>query len=78
MRSLDEIKPYPGNPRVNDQAVDAVAKSIQAYGWRAPIVVDGDGVVVCGHSRLKAARKLGLTEAPVHVAHDLGPEQVSP
>ncbi|MCL2000835.1 MAG: DNA modification methylase [Planctomycetes bacterium] len=76
MRPLDQIRPYPGNPRVNDKAVDAVAKSIHAYGWRAPIVVDGDGVVVCGHSRLKAARKLGLAEAPVHVANDLSPEQV--
>ena len=76
MRLLDRIRPYPGNPRVNDHAVDAVAASIREYGWRAPIVVDGEGVIVCGHTRLKAARKLGLSEAPVHVARDLTPEQV--
>jgi DNA modification methylase len=76
MRPLDGIKPYPGNPRVNDHAVEAVAASIKEYGWRAPIVVDGDGVIICGHTRLKAARKLGLSEAPVHVARDLTPEQV--
>jgi len=76
MRPLAEIKPYSGNPRANDQAVDAVAASIREYGWRAPIVVDGEGVVICGHTRLKAAKKQELAEAPVHVARDLSPEQV--
>ena len=76
MRSVDSVKPYPNNPRANDGAVDAVAASIREYGWRAPIVVDADGVAICGHTRLKAARKLGLTEIPVHVATDLTPEQV--
>ena len=76
MRSLAEIRPYPGNPRMNDGAVDAVAASIREYGWRAPIVVDGDGVIVCGHTRHKAAQMLGLSEAPVHVARDLTPEQI--
>ncbi len=76
MRPLAAITPYPGNPRVNDGAVDAVAASIREFGWRAPIVVDGEGVIVCGHTRLKAAQRLGLAEAPVHVARDLTPEQV--
>jgi ParB-like chromosome segregation protein Spo0J len=76
LRCVSEIKPYPGNPRDNDAAVDAVAESIRTYGWRAPIVVDGDGVIICGHTRHKAARKLGLDKAPVHVARDLTPEQV--
>lgn len=75
-RQLMEIKPYPGNPRVNDQAVAAVAESIRRFGFRQPIVVDGQGVIICGHTRWKAAQKLGLDEVPVHVAADLTPEQV--
>ena len=73
---ISEIHPYEKNPRFNDAAVDAVAKSIQEFGWRSPIVVDKDMVIVCGHTRLKAAIKLGLTEVPVHVAADLTPEQI--
>jgi DNA modification methylase len=73
---LDRVKPYPGNPRLNDEAVDAVAASLQEYGFRQPIVVDGDGVIIVGHTRLKAARKLGLSMVPVHVATDLTPAQV--
>jgi len=73
---IADIHPYEKNPRFNDDAVDAVAKSISEFGWRAPIVVDKDYVIVCGHTRLKAAQKLGLTEVPVHVAADLTPEQI--
>lgn len=73
---VSEVHPYEKNPRFNDDAVDAVAKSIQEFGWRAPIVVDKDMVIVCGHTRLKAALKLGLEEVPVHVAADLTPEQI--
>ncbi len=76
LRPLAGIKPYGNNPRHNDQAVDAVAESIRRFGWRQPIVIDGDGVIVCGHTRWKAARVLGLTEVPVHVATDLTPEQI--
>jgi DNA modification methylase len=72
---ITEIKPYERNPRHNDAAVDAVAKSIRDYGFRQPIVVDKDNVIVVGHTRLKAAIKLGLTEVPVHVALDLTPEK---
>ena len=68
MRPVDSIRPYPGNPRRNDPAVDAVARSLKEFGFRQPIVVDADGVVVVGHTRHKAALKLGLTEVPVHVA----------
>ena len=75
LRPLAEIKPYEQNPRHNDQAVDAVAESIKRFGWRQPIVVDADGVIVCGHTRWKAAQKLGLTEVPVHIAADLTPAQ---
>jgi hypothetical protein len=73
---LSDIKPYPGNPRHNDQAVDAVAASIQAFGFLQPIVVDEHGVIVVGHTRYKAALKLGLETVPVYVATYLTPAQV--
>ena len=73
--AIDRPKPYPGNPRKNDAAVDMVAKSIADFGFRVPIVVDRDGVIICGHTRLKAAQKLGLSEVPVHVALELTPAQ---
>jgi DNA modification methylase len=74
MWPLAKVKPYEKNPRRNDGAVAAVAASIQAYGFRQPIVVDKDNVVIAGHTRLKAAVQLGLTHVPVHVA-DMTPEQ---
>ena len=73
---LSEIHPYEKNPRFNDDAIDAVAKSITEFGWRSPIVVDKEYIIVCGHTRYKAAQKMGLTEVPVHVAADLTPEQI--
>ncbi len=73
---INDVKPYPGNPRQNDDAVDAVAASLKEFGFRQPIVVDAEGVIVCGHTRYKAALKLGLEKVPVHVAKDLSPEQV--
>jgi len=76
IRPIDQIKPYPGNPRMNDAAVDAVAASLKAFGFRQPIVVDAEGVIVVGHARHKAAMKLGLKAVPVHVARDLSPAQV--
>jgi DNA modification methylase len=75
-RDIDSIQPYERNPRINDAAVDAVATSIREYGWRQPIVVGPDDVIIVGHTRWKAAKKLGLTTVPVHVAKDLTPEQV--
>lgn len=71
-----DLLPYANNPRVNDGAVDAVAASIKEFGFKVPIVVDADGVIVTGHTRLKAAMKLGLRQVPVIVAGDLSPEQV--
>lgn len=76
LRSLSDIKPYPNNPRQNDDAVEAVAKSLREYGFRQPIVVDAEGVIICGHTRWKAAQQLGLEKAPVHVATDLTPAQI--
>jgi len=75
-RSIEDVQPYENNPRVNDEAVDAVAASIREFGFRQPIVVDEDGVIICGHTRFKAAQKLGLKKVPVHVARGLSPEQV--
>ena len=73
---IADIIPYDKNPRLNDGAVEAVANSIKEFGWRAPIVVDKDMVIICGHTRLKAAIQLGLEEVPVHIADNLTPEQV--
>lgn len=74
--SPDLIFPYPGNPRRNEGAVDKVAASIVEFGFRQPIVVDEKMVVIVGHTRLLAAKKLGLKEVPVHVAKGLTPAQV--
>ena len=74
-RRIEEIKTYDKNPRRNDKAVEAVAKSIQEFGFRQPIVVDAGGVIVVGHTRYKAALRLGLKTVPVHVAADLSPQQ---
>ncbi|HEX3999769.1 MAG TPA: DNA modification methylase [Pirellulales bacterium] len=73
---LSDVKPYPNNPRLNDDAVDAVVASIREFGFRQPIVVDSDGVIIVGHTRWKAAQKLGVEKVPVHVAKDLTPEQI--
>ncbi len=76
MRGVDEIKPYAGNPRKNAGAVDAVARSIKEYGFKVPIILDAKGTIVCGHTRLLAAQKLGMLQVPVHIARELTPEQV--
>ncbi len=76
MWPLANVKPYEKNPRKNEGAIDAVAKSIAEFGFRVPIVVDGEGVVIAGHTRLKAAEKLGLAEVPVHIARELTADQV--
>jgi len=76
LRKVSEIKPYANNPRINDQAVEAVAASIREFGFRQPIVVDENGVIVVGHTRYKAALKLGLEKVPVHVATGLTEAQI--
>jgi DNA modification methylase len=75
-RPIDQITPYANNPRNNDDAVDAVAASLKEFGFRQPIVVDSAGVIIVGHTRFKAAKKLGLAKVPVHVATDLTEAQV--
>lgn len=74
--SIDKIKPYENNPRDNEAGVDAVANSIDEFGWQQPIVVDKDNVIIVGHTRYKAAKKLGMKEVPVVVADKLSEEQV--
>lgn len=72
---IDRIRPYERNPRKNVDAVEKVARSLAEFGWQQPLVVDSDGVLIAGHTRLKAAQSLGWTEAPVHVAAALTAEQ---
>ena len=74
--SIDKVKPYEKNARFNDKAVDAVAKSIQEYGFKNPIIVDENYIIIAGHTRLKAAQKIKLATVPVIVASDLTPQQV--
>ena len=76
MRPPEELIPYERNPRRNDKAVNVVAESIRQFGFRVPIIVDADGVIICGHTRRLAALKLGLTEVPVTVVDDLTEDQV--
>ena len=75
-KKITEIKPYEKNPRKNDNAVDAVASSISQFGFKNPIVIDGNNVIICGHTRYKAAQKLGLDVVPCVVADDLTEEQI--
>lgn len=75
MLSPDRIKPYPGNPRKNDQAVTAVMNSIKSFGFLQPIVVDKEYTIIVGHARYKAAKKLGLSLVPVIVEEELTPQQ---
>ncbi|MEQ7179853.1 DNA modification methylase [Enterococcus thailandicus] len=76
MKNVEELIPYVNNPRQNDDAVDAVANSIESFGFKVPIVVDSSNEIVNGHTRLKAAKKLGMEEVPVIVADDLSSEQI--
>ena len=76
VKKISEIKPYEKNPRRNDEAVEYVAESIRLFGWKQPIVIDKNGVIIAGHTRYKAAKKLGLKSIPCLVADDLTEEQV--
>lgn len=74
--SLNLLKPYKNNPRINDEAVEPVAKSIKEFGFKVPLVIDKDFNIVCGHTRYKASQQLGLEEVPCIVADDLTPSQL--
>lgn len=73
---ITELKPYKNNPRINDAAVGPTAESIREFGFKVPIVIDRDGIIIAGHTRLKAAKKLGMERVPCIIADDLTPDQV--
>ncbi len=75
--NIDELKPYKNNPRNNDEAVEPVANSIKTFGFKVPIVIDTNNVIIAGHTRYKAANKLGLEKVPCIVADDLTEDQVN-
>lgn len=76
LMNIDEIIPYENNPRHNDEAVEMVAQSIKDFGFRYPILVDKNNVIISGHTRLKASKKLGLAKVPVMIADDLTDDKV--
>lgn len=76
-KKLDEIMPYERNPRNNTEAVDKVANSIKEFGFKNPIIIDAAGVIVCGHTRYKAAQRLGMEKVPCIMADDLTPYQIA-
>lgn len=74
--NIDELKPYKNNPRINKDAIPLVANSIRDFGFKVPIVIDTNYEIIAGHTRLEAAKKLGLTTVPCIIASDLTPDQV--
>lgn len=76
MLATSELVPYANNPRKNKKAINSVAKSIKDFGFRVPIVVDENKVIVCGHTRYEACKKLGMKKVPCIMADDLNEEQV--
>lgn len=75
-KNIEDIHPYEKNPRRNEDAIDYVAKSIEQYGFKVPIVIDNKNTIVAGHTRYKAAKKLGINSIPCIVADDLSDEQI--
>jgi len=73
---VDDLVPYENNPRYNDNAVDAVAKSIEEFGFKVPCVIDADYNVITGHTRIKACKQLGMEEVPCVIADDLNEDQI--
>ena len=76
-KNINEIKPYERNPRKNDEAVKYVAESIKKFGFKVPIIIDKEGIIVAGHTRYKASKELGLEEVPCIIADDLNEEQIT-
>ena len=75
-KQIEELIPYANNPRINDDAVDAVAASIKEFGFKVPIIIDKENVIIAGHTRLRAARKLGRESVPCIMADDLTEQQI--
>ena len=75
---INTIKPYENNPRkLSEKAIETVAMSLKEYGFRQPIVVDKDRIIVVGHTRFRASKKLGFKEVPITIADNLTPEQIN-
>ena len=77
-KSIDKLIPYKNNPRFNDEAAEIVAKSISEFGFKNPIIIDKNNVIIAGHTRFMAAQKLGIKKVPCIMAEDLTEEQVQP
>ena len=75
-KKVNELVPYENNPRINDEAVEYVKNSIKEFGFKVPIVIDKNNVIIAGHTRLKASLELGLKEVPCIIADDLSEEQI--
>ena len=75
LMGVEELQLYENNPRVNKKSIEKVADSIRNYGWKVPIVVDENNIILAGHTRLSAAKLLNIKEVPVHVATGLTEEQ---
>lgn len=75
-KSIADIRPYENNPRNNEAAIQYVANSIKDFGFKVPIVIDKNGTIITGHTRVLAAKKLGMKTVPCILADDLTPEQV--
>lgn len=76
IKNIDELKAYENNPRKNDQAVEAVANSIKEFGFKVPVIITTENVIIAGHTRIKACRKLGIAEVPCIIADDLNEDQI--
>lgn len=75
-KPISEIKEYANNPRINDDAVKAVKNSISSFGFKVPVVIDSNDIIVAGHTRVKACYELGITDVPCIIADDLTEEQI--
>ena len=75
-KKVNELIPYENNPRINDEAVEYVKNSIKEFGFKVPIVIDKNDVIVAGHTRYKASKQLNLKEVPCIIADDLNEEQI--
>ena len=75
-KNINELIPYDNNPRINDEAVEYVKNSIKEFGFKVPIVIDKDNVIIAGHTRIKASKELGIKDIPCIIADDLTEEQV--
>lgn len=75
-KRLNDLKPYENNPRKNDEAVDALVESIKEFGFRVPLIISKDGIIISGHTRYKAAKKLDLERVPCIVADELNEDEI--